>query len=577
MPNTWGNAPRRLGLPAGLCGLALLLVIVAPSATAAATTLDGAPIPRGALVTDARLYSTLLGGSASSESAKAVAVDAQGNTYVAGVTWSPDFPVTPGAYDTTLDGAGPDAFVVQFDPAGNLVFATFLGGSGAEDARGIAIDAAGNILIVGGTDSVDFPTTAGALGPSPSGNEDMFLAKLSPAGDVLLYGTYLGGRALELAYGVAVDASGAAYISGVTNSTDFPATPGALDTSYDDSDLGCQRHGGCWDSAVAKVSPDGTHLEYATYLGGELYDVARAIRVDPYGDAIISGESSCPAFPATPGAFRSKETGGPDVFVAKLDPMGTSLVYSSCFGGLDSDQGWGLDVDPSGSAYVTGRTFSRDFPTTPGAFNNTFGLNYSADVFVAKLTPSGTALAYSSLIAGNDSDYGQAIAVDANGTAWVTGWTYSADFPVTSNAIDPTFNADRDLFVLRLGWNGAKVLESTFIGGDSGDFGWAIAVGPGGTVSAVGETWSSDFPVTPGAFDTTPGGLDAFLLRITPAEVVDDSSLWVSASPWTFANQGVPAIGNARDNEEPSIGPQGSRPSSAVGCPAASASAVTRC
>jgi Tol biopolymer transport system component len=385
-------------------------------------------------------YSTFLGGR-DSEGGKAIAVDASGCAYITGLTESPDFPTTPGAYNTSYNGGGDypyDAFFTKLSPDGRtLLYSTFLGGSSADVGLAIAVDASGCAYITGGTESPNFPTTPGAYDPSYNGNGDVFVTKLSPDGRTLLYSTFLGGSSADVALAIAVDASGCAYITGYTSSSDFPTTPGAYDTSY---------NGGLRDAFVTKLSPDGSTLRYSTFLGGSKEEGGISegidIAVDANGCAYITGVTLSPDFPTTPGAYDPSYNGDADAFVTKLSPDGSTLRYSTFLGGSKEEGGIsegidiavdakGIDiaVDASGCAYITGYTESPDFPTTPGAYDPSY--NGDADAFVTKLSPDGSTLLYSTFLGGREKDEGIAIAVDGSGCAYITGKTYSLEFPTT--------------------------------------------------------------------------------------------------------------------------------------------------
>jgi hypothetical protein len=348
----------------------------------------GAYDPSQPLIIDPVLsYSTYLGGS-DEDFAYGIAVDASGNAYVTGRTQSGDFP-TLGAFQTSYGGGGfygGDAFVAKLNAAGSaLVYSTYLGGSNIDLAYGIAVDAAGSAYVAGQTYSSNFPTTPGAFQPVyGGGSDDAFVAKLNVAGSALVYSTYLGGSSYDftytdVGYGIAVDAAGNAYVTGFTASSDFPTTPGAFQTSRRGDD----------DAFVAKLNAAGSALVYSTYLGGSNYDLAGDIAVDASGNAYVSGytesiESS--NFPTTPGAFQPSYGGGTvDAFVTKLNAAGSALVYSTYLGGTAVDGGQDITVDAAGNAYVSGITDSSNFPTTPGAFQTSYG--GGRDAFVAKIQP----------------------------------------------------------------------------------------------------------------------------------------------------------------------------------------------
>ena len=403
-----------------------------------------------------------------------------------------------GAYDRRLP--------LIIDPG--LQYSTYLGGSSFDSGSGIAVDAAGSAYVTGETDSTDFPTTSGAVESAPNGDSDAFVTKLNRSGTGLVYTTYLGGGGDDIGNGIAVDPVGSAYVTGETDSTDFPTTSGAFEPTNGRLDI---------DAFVAKLDATGSALLYSTYLGGRLGDeTGGGIAVDPAGNAYVTGETASSDFPTTPGAFDPtlNSPSGGDAFVTKLNMTGSGLVYSTYLGGSASQTGFGIAVDPAGSAYVTGETGSSDFPTTAGAIDPT--ANGSKDAFVTKLNPAGSALAYSTYLGGSlGAETGRAIAVDTAGSAHVTGDTDSGDFPTTPGALDPTANGNSDAFVTKLNPSGSALAYSTYLGGTNSEDGNGIAVDPAGGAYVTGQTESSDYPTTVGAPDPTLGGSsDAFVTKL---------------------------------------------------------------
>ena len=341
----------------------------------------------------------------------------------------------------------------------------------------------------------------------------------SPA--YLFYATFLGGSNDDASFAIAVDGTGSVYVTGYTYSSDFPTTPGAFDTSHNNSSPY-----GDEDAYAVKLNPAGSGLVYATFLGGANSDYGYDIAVDGASSAYVTGMTKSANFPTTPGAFDPSYNGGSlgdDAFVVKLNPAGSGLAYATFLGGAAStDVGFALAVDGMGSAYVTGMTQSTDFPTTPGAFKPSSNGGYN-DAFVAKLNPAGSRLAYATFLGGSDSDPGTAIAVDGMGSAYVTGYTYSSDFSTTPGAFDTSYNGGSgDAYAVKLNPAGSALAYATFLGGSEDDYGKGIAVDGSGIAYVTGHTYSSDFPTTPGAFDTShnsgsPYGDDAFVAKLNPA------------------------------------------------------------
>ena len=476
-------------------------------------TLDERYDPSYSLVIDPELvYSTFLGGT-SNEYGSDIAVNNQGYAYITGETSSSDFPTTPGTYDTTYNG-GVDVFMTKLSPNGSsLVYTTYLGGTSNDYHfySRVAVED-GYATITGHTTSSDFPTTPGAYDTTYNGGgSDVFVTKLSPNGSNLVYSTYLGGTDYEYGYGTAVDANGYAYITGFTMSSNFPTTPGAYDRTYD----------GVSDAFVTKLSPSGNTLVYSTYLGGtgfEIFETGLGIAVDNQGNTYITGETGSSDFPTTPGAYDTTfKKEGYDAFVTKLSPTGNTLIYSTYLRGISADD-WGADiaVDNQGNGYITGFTYSSDFPTTTGAYDTTKNGFETYDVFVTKLSPSGNTLIYSTYLGGTSDDYGYGIAVDNQGNAYITGYTTSSNFPTTTGAYDTTCNGGRDAFVTKLSPFGNMLNYSTYLGGIDVDAGNGIAVDADGYAYITGYTESPDFPTTTGAYDTTfNGNLDVFVSKFS--------------------------------------------------------------
>jgi Beta-propeller repeat/Abnormal spindle-like microcephaly-assoc'd, ASPM-SPD-2-Hydin len=334
----------------------------------------------------ALIYSTYLGGS-NVDTPSGIAVDRSGDAYVTGQTASANLPVTVGAFQATCPGGCSNGigFVTKLNPAGSaLVYSTYLGGSFNDAPSGIALDNAGDAYITGFAGSTDFPTTPGVFDTSCSScsgdTPDAFVTELNPSGSGLVYSTYLGGSALDYGTGIAVANSGQAYVTGLTESTDFPTTSGAFQTTCYDCDP--SHYSGA--AFVTALNPSGSGLVYSTYLSGNGGDYGSAIAEDASGDAYVTGSTGSSNFPTTPGAFQTIPPGR-DSFVTELNPNGSALVYSTYLGGSGADAGTGISVDATDNFYVTGDTYSADFPVTPGSFQmKCGGACAGLDAFVTK-------------------------------------------------------------------------------------------------------------------------------------------------------------------------------------------------
>jgi hypothetical protein len=456
-------------------------------------------------------FAGYLGGSSTDE-ARAVAIDPAGNTYVTGTTSSTQttFPVTAGP-DLTHNN-NKDAFVAKINAAGTaLIYAGYIGGSVDDMGYGIAVDAAGNAYVAGGTRSTEttFPVINGP-DLTQNGSSDAFVAKVNAAGTALIYSGYVGGGGFEEASAIAIDGAGNAYITGRTDSTQasFPVLVGPDLTFNGSSDV-----------FVTKINAAGTALLYSGFIGGSGFENGSGIAVDVSGSAYITGhtQSSEATFPVLVGPDLT-HNGSSDAFVAKVNASGSALLYSGYIGGSVIDEGRAITVDGAGNAYVTGFTESTQ-ATFPVLVGPDLTYNGSYDAFVAKVITSGASLAYSGYIGGSGRDEGHAIAVDPAGNAYIAGWTLSTQtsFPVLEGP-DLTQNGSSDAFISKLNAAGSSLIYSGFLGGSSSDEAYGIAVDPIGAAYLAGSTFSTQatFPVTVGPDLTSNGSGDAFAAKIAP-------------------------------------------------------------
>ena len=460
-----------------------------------------------------------------------------------------------------------------------LVYSTYLGGSGNDTGYGIAVDTSGNAYIAGNTGSTNFPLASPIQGAN-AGSIDAFITKINASGSSLVYSTYLGGSGGDIGYRIAVDISGNAYVTGYTNSTDFPTV----------SPIQATNAGGA-DTFIAKINVSGSSLVYSTYLGGSSGDVGYGIAVDTSGNAYIAGNTGSTNFP-TSSPIQGVNGGNGDAFITKINASGSSLVYSTYLGGSDGDSGNGIAVDSSGNAYITGGTYSTNFPVaSPIQATNAGG--WGEDVFVTKINATGNALIYSTYLGGSGYDEGHGITVDTAGNAYITGGATSCDFPIASPiyycaysiydwdafitkisvsgtslvystylggwlddkgndiAVDTSGNAyitgitgstnlptvspiqganagGADTFIAKINVSGSSLVYSTYLGGSSGDVGYGIAVDPAGNAYITGNTGSTNFPLASPIQGTNAGSIDAFVAKVGPGA---DLSVNKSDSP----------------------------------------------
>ncbi|MPZ70986.1 MAG: hypothetical protein GEU71_15895, partial [Actinobacteria bacterium] len=407
-----------------------------------------------------------------------------------------------------------------------LVYSTFLGGTGDDKSFGIAVDSSGAAYVTGSTTSSSFPTPSFPGFGGYAGQLDAFVTKLNAAGSALVYSTYLGGTKMDFGYGIAVDSSGAAYVTGSTTSADFP-TSAPIQAS----------NAGSEDAFVTKLNPSGSALVYSTYLGGSNgavalgVDIARGIAVDGTGAAYVTGSTTSTDFP-TQVPFQPINGGGADAFVTKINDKGSGLLYSTYLGGVIDDRGNALAIDSSGAAYVTGSTTSANFPLQ-APFQATNGGGDGA--FVTKLNAAGSAPIYSTYLGGSAIDVGFGIDVDGAGAAYVTGSTSSTNFPTVA-PIQGTYGGSFDAFVTKLSAAGSTLIYSTYLGAVGSDSGNGIAVDAASFAYVTGYTGSAGFPLKD-PFQATNGGmLDAFVTKLNPSGSAFVYSTFLGGSDTEFGN-----------------------------------------
>ncbi|NUM46305.1 MAG: SBBP repeat-containing protein [Anaerolineales bacterium] len=454
-------------------------------------------------------YSTYLGGSADDQP-NTIAIHPQGEIYIAGETYSLPFPSTPGLDVPTHLVA---AFLAKLNASGTALdyLVNIISDGLTENViRDLVVDAAGNAYVGGFTDSADFPATPGAYDTVRPAATDLFKAfvmKLNPAGEVV-YATLLGtNEADELGNGLAVDAAGNAYLTGYTESANFPTTLGAYDRTLD----------GERDAFVTKFNATGSGLIYSTLLGGTSKDNGERLALDGSNNVIMSGYSE--DGPTYPHSVTLGPAGVWDIVVSKLNTGGTGLIYSTIIGGSSYDfYAQGLALDAVGNAYLSGESYSADFPTTPGAFAPS--LRGTVDPVVFKLNAGGTALGFSTYLGGSDAgvlEFIYDLALDENLRPYVVGYTDSADFPTTPGAFGRGLNGPLDMFAAMLTPTGSGLEFSTLVGGSLEEYGAGIAIKAPNEFAITGASYSADFPTTPGALDRTAnGGGDGVVVVFRP-------------------------------------------------------------
>jgi len=447
------------------------------------------------------LYSSYLGGSGA-DWVRGLGRDAGGYVYLAGGTASHKFPRLKGAFQ--MENAGNfDAFVTKLSPdMKRIEYSTYIGGSDMDYAYRMTVDPEGHAYITGLTKSSDFPLYAPLQGSYGGGDTDAFVVKLSPDGQRLLYSSYLGGSGADGGRSVSVDAVGAAYVVGDTTSTDYH-----LANPYQAANHGER------DVFVTKISPDGRSFVYSTYLGGSNHDWARGTTIDNTGRLYVTGGVWSADFPVV-NPIKDHIDGVHDIFIFILSADGQSLLYSTYYGGTNSERGRSIKIGNDDAIYVGGVTWSLDFPVVNAmqSKRGDKGQFGAQDGFVLKLAPDGQTVVFATYLGGFSSDEVNDIAVDADGNVYAVGDTTSYDFPVSGDAYDTTFAGNvegvygnTDIYLSKISADGQTLYYSTYLGGSGDDRGYCILLDDARIVYLAGGSASTDFPTTADALDPDCG------------------------------------------------------------------------
>lgn len=456
--------------------------------------------------------SQYFGGSGNDE-ARAVIVNQNGGPVLAGLTESSNFPVTSGTWSDEFDGSAM-GFVTVFSLSMTISASTFVGYESSEALRSVKVDSDGYIYIAASTRSPDYPWKTGSYDIFHNGGYDVSVTKLSPDGSTVVYSTFIGGVKDDIVAGIEIDGDGRVYVAGYTESPDFPTTIGAYDTVIDGA-------GNYNDGFVLRLNAEGSALEYSTFFGGANHDYPTGIAVDSTGAAYICGDTlSATGFPTASGTFQTAHQGGYDSFAVKISNDGTALSYGTILGSAGTEHAYSIAVDSEGCAAIMGRTDSADFPTVGATSDTTFN-GGTTDAFYVRLHSSGAALTSTFLGgSGNEIDYVSglssraAVAIDSSRNAYVAYNTKSSDIATSVSAYDRTFNGGTDVVVAKIAIDGSIVYTS-YLGGTGGEAPTAISLDSSNNVYVLGDTASSNFPTTRGAYDTSfNGGQDMFVARL---------------------------------------------------------------
>ncbi|BDC48026.1 hypothetical protein F183_A03420 [Bryobacterales bacterium F-183] len=500
-----------------------------PNAILAKTNADGSQI----------LYTTHFGGT-SADVASAITLDSAGNIYVTGSTSSPDYPVSNNAYQRTIpQGDKLACFVTKFNPSASaILYSTYFNGTGGEGCTGIALDNAGAIYIAGFTSSQNLPVTPDAFQTSfrSGGGQAVrgFITKFNSAGTSLIYSTYLGGSGRDTIFSLAVDAEGAAYVAGTTNSGGtFPVTQGAAQTTYGGSGGILDFSGG--DAFAAKLSPDGSRLVYATYIGGRNDDFANAIAVARDGSAYVAGSTVSTNFPVTAGAAQTTYAGaggfeiaGGDTFLVKLNPTGSAFSFATYLGGAKDERATSIVLDSEGNPWIAGHTLSENFPVTADAMQRRFGgfandMFNAGDGFIARLSADGSKIVYGTYVGGSAGEYVSSLSTTRDGKSILfAGASASRNLPVSSNAAqrqggtgEPAYAPFGDGMIGRIDVDAPTVAEPISVAqvANAASFASAGTVSPGMVIAIDGLGFR------PESLQVVIGGINATVVQVRPTRI----------------------------------------------------------
>ncbi|MEO8294433.1 MAG: SBBP repeat-containing protein [Gemmatimonadota bacterium] len=459
------------------------------------------------------VFSTYLGGT-SQDQIRDIAVDAQGNVYLVGGSESPTFPTTPGVYDDTPNG-NYDVFVVKLDPQGQIIWSTVVGGPNYDRAYGIELDAQGFIYIAGRA-GAGFPVTPGAFQPTfqgspdvpPYGPQDGFVCKLKPDGTALVFCSYFGTSDDKIIRDLAVNNLGEIILGSSSDAGTFPAS--WFQNAYQQ-----QRAGGV-DAVVAKISTDGSRVEWATYVGGSGDEATQpSVRVDNAGNVFALYASESIDAP-TPNGFDHTLGGIRDLYLIKLSPDGQRLLFGTFLGrsGPEGVETHELALDPQGNPVVGNNSSSSDFPTTVGAFQK--NLNGNTDAVITRISADGSHIMESTFLGGPMNDGAEGISIDPAGNVYITGNTSSPGLPFMAGGHQPTFGGIQDMMIIKMSSDLSRVLYGSYLGGTDQDAGRAATVTAGGDFIFGGTTNSLDLPTRAAIQTFYGGGLDAAVSKFSP-------------------------------------------------------------
>ncbi len=466
--------------------------------------------PNYELIIDPLLASTFM-GDGGNDWGNAIAVDENGNVFITGYSWSDNFPTTEGSFDDSFNGVK-EAYVAKFDnDLSTLLASTFLGGSSWDNGLSVIVESTGNVIISGATGSSNFPISGTSYDNTYNGgSNDVFVCKLDNDLSTLIVSTFIGGDDDDYGYDLALDGTGNVFVTGRTESTNYPAN-GGFDNTF---------NGGFEDVFVSKLNNGLSSLLASTYIGGSTDEGADAITTDNAGNVFISGFTYSADFPFAGMPYDSTHNGSGDIFIAKFNNNLSALSSATFIGGSNFEESHAITLDSAQNVFISGYTGSMEFPSTPGVYDETFNGNH--DAIITKLDNDLSTIIASTFIGGADDDDCYGLVIEGAENVFITGISFSTDYPVTENAFDQTHNGDRDIFVSRFSFDLTALLESTYIGGGDNDWALDLAIDDAGSVFVGGGTYSYDFPIEGSPYDDSfNGGEDVVIAKIVGCGVND--------------------------------------------------------
>ena len=496
--------------------------------------------PNYELIIDPLLASTFI-GDGGNDWGYAIAVDEAGHVFVTGYSWSDNFPTTEGSYQGFFNGVK-DAYISKFDnDLATLLVSTFIGGSSWDNGHSITVEPTGDVIVAGATGSTNFPTVgAGYDRTYNGGSNDVFVCKLDNELSSIIVSTFIGGNDDDYGYGLTVDNQGNIFVTGRTESTNYPAN-GGYDNAF---------NGGFEDVFVSKLNNGLSALLASTYIGGSTDEGADAIVADEAGNIFVSGFTYSDDFPTAGVSYDSTHNGSGDIFIAKFNNSLTSLSAATFIGGSNFEESHAIALDSLQNVFIAGYTGSIEYPSTPGVYDETFNANH--DAVITKLDNNLSTILASTFIGGASDDDCYGLVIEGAENVFITGITFSTDYPVTGNAFSETHSGDRDIFLSRFSFDLAELLESTYIGGVDNDWALDLTIDDAGSVFIGGGTYSYDFPIAGSPYDDSFNGReDAVIVKIVGCGVNDFcdpentfGSIFLDVKRDTICNQGCSATAN---------------------------------